>query len=251
MLVAKVVFAVCLLCSQVACFFCMTAVHWFICNSKVKYQCFQVLFKSIMCKLPVKCMQLFFKIQILGKHEVISKGKNCILVCNHVSLVDSLLVGSVVPWHYHVRFLCRQDQIRMPILGSMLQMLQFPSIDFLEGNKAIGSTVASAMQQCKDWIAVQDDGHPKMPVIFAEGLQNFQTGTLLPFKKGAFELAMQTGVPIVPCVLKNTTWLLEQTAKAKGCVALQVLNREYTGMTSVEQVMQECYQDMNATFKQD
>jgi 1-acyl-sn-glycerol-3-phosphate acyltransferase len=33
-------------------------------------------------------------------------------------------------------------------------------------------------------------------------------GELLPFKKGAFHLALQTNAPIVPVAIKNTDWMM-------------------------------------------
>jgi lysophosphatidate acyltransferase len=33
-------------------------------------------------------------------------------------------------------------------------------------------------------------------------------GELLPFKKGAFHLALQTGAPVVPVAIKNTDWMM-------------------------------------------
>lgn len=44
--------------------------------------------------------------------------------------------------------------------------------------------------------------------IYAEGTRSgFETPELLPFKKGAFHLALQTGFPIVPVVFSNTSHL--------------------------------------------
>ena len=33
-------------------------------------------------------------------------------------------------------------------------------------------------------------------------------GELLPFKKGAFHLALQTDAPIIPVAIKNTDWMM-------------------------------------------
>jgi 1-acyl-sn-glycerol-3-phosphate acyltransferase len=43
--------------------------------------------------------------------------------------------------------------------------------------------------------------------VFAEGTRALP-GELLPFKKGAFHLALQTGAPVVPIAIKNTDWMM-------------------------------------------
>jgi 1-acyl-sn-glycerol-3-phosphate acyltransferase len=43
--------------------------------------------------------------------------------------------------------------------------------------------------------------------VFAEGTRGLP-GELLPFKKGAFYLAVQTDAPIVPVAIKNTDWMM-------------------------------------------
>lgn len=43
--------------------------------------------------------------------------------------------------------------------------------------------------------------------VFVEGTRAMP-GELLPFKKGAFHLAIQTGVPVVPVAIRNTDWMM-------------------------------------------
>jgi 1-acyl-sn-glycerol-3-phosphate acyltransferase len=43
--------------------------------------------------------------------------------------------------------------------------------------------------------------------VFVEGTRAMP-GELLPFKKGAFHLALQTDAPIVPVAIKNTDWMM-------------------------------------------
>jgi 1-acyl-sn-glycerol-3-phosphate acyltransferase len=43
--------------------------------------------------------------------------------------------------------------------------------------------------------------------VFVEGTRAMP-GELLPFKKGAFHLAIQTGARIVPVAIKNTDWMM-------------------------------------------
>jgi 1-acyl-sn-glycerol-3-phosphate acyltransferase len=52
---------------------------------------------------------------------------------------------------------------------------------------------------------VMDDGYSFG--VFVEGTRGMP-GELLPFKKGAFHLALQTDAPIIPVAIKNTDWMM-------------------------------------------
>ena len=71
------------------------------------------------------------------------------------------------------------------------------AIDRSNPEKALRS-----MQKAK---SVLEDGYSFG--IFAEGTRAMP-GELLPFKKGGFHLALQTGAPIVPVAIKNTDHLM-------------------------------------------
>ena len=62
--------------------------------------------------------------------------------------------------------------------------------------------------------------------IFPEGTRSYaEEPTLLPFKKGAFHMAIQAGVPIVPVVMRNAGELLAPRAKVvrPGTIDVAVL----------------------------
>ena len=59
-----------------------------------------------------------------------------------------------------------------------------------------------SMQKARD---VMENGYSFG--VFAEGTRAMP-GELLPFKKGAFHLAMQTGADVVPVAIKNTDWMM-------------------------------------------
>ncbi|MGH3433929.1 MAG: lysophospholipid acyltransferase family protein, partial [Thermocrispum sp.] len=67
-------------------------------------------------------------------------------------------------------------------------------------------------------------------VIFPEGART-TTPVLAPFRKGAFHLAMQAGVPLVPIVLRNTGELMWRRSKLvnPGIVQVAVLDPVPTG----------------------
>ncbi|MEZ5502705.1 MAG: lysophospholipid acyltransferase family protein [Halioglobus sp.] len=80
-----------------------------------------------------------------------------------------------------------------PILGKVLELGGVVFIDRADGKSAI-----SAMRPLVD--AMRKEG--KSVVIAPEGTRTVSP-RLAPFKKGAFHLAMQAGVPMVPIVIHN------------------------------------------------
>lgn len=74
--------------------------------------------------------------------------------------------------------------------------------------------------------------------IFAEGTRSYATkAELLPFKKGAFHLAVQAGVPIVPVVVGNYSNVLNLRKKVftGGKIPVKVLPAiQTTGMTPAD-----------------
>jgi len=49
----------------------------------------------------------------------------------------------------------------------------------------------------------------KSVLIFAEGTRT-HTGSLLPFKRGAFSIAARSGIPIIPVAINNTFSILQK-----------------------------------------
>src|SRR3546814_1354734 len=83
----------------------------------------------------------------------------------------------------------------IPILGKLMEWGGTVFVDRANGKSAI-----RAMEPLVD--AIRQDG--KSICIAPEGTRTL-TPKLGPFKKGAFHLAMQAGVPIVPIVIHNAT----------------------------------------------
>jgi putative phosphoserine phosphatase/1-acylglycerol-3-phosphate O-acyltransferase len=83
----------------------------------------------------------------------------------------------------------------IPILGKLMEWGGTVFVDRADGKSAI-----KAMEPLVD--AIRQEG--KSICISPEGTRSL-TPKLEPFKKGAFHLAMQAGVPIVPIVIHNAT----------------------------------------------
>jgi 1-acyl-sn-glycerol-3-phosphate acyltransferase len=121
--------------------------------------------------------------------EHVSGDAPMVVVSNHVSWFDVFAIASVLPGTFH--FVAKKELERIPIFGSAWKAAGHISID--------RSNRASAIQSLRE--AGQKIRHERgAVVIFPEGTRS-RTGRLQPFKKGAFMLAVEAGVPVVPTVV--------------------------------------------------
>ena len=115
----------------------------------------------------------------------------CVIVVNHQSNYDLFILGSVVP---HRTVTIGKTSLRwIPIFGQ---------IYWLAGNVLIerGNAAKAKAAMLKTTDTLQ---HKNISIwVFPEGTRNMGEG-LLPFKKGAFQMAIAAGVPIVPICCSN------------------------------------------------
>jgi 1-acyl-sn-glycerol-3-phosphate acyltransferase len=123
--------------------------------------------------------------------ERIDPDRPCIYVANHQSTLDIWLMILLLP--VSTRFVAKDALFRIPILGWALSSAGFIPIDRSNHNSAMRSLEKAAVKI--------RSGRPL--VMFPEGTRS-RDGNLAPFKKGAFHLALQAGVPVVPVSLQGT-----------------------------------------------
>ncbi|MEZ5570416.1 MAG: HAD-IB family hydrolase [Halioglobus sp.] len=115
-----------------------------------------------------------------------------VFVFNHQSKADVVIAAKLL--RRDIAGVGKQEiKKETPILGLVMELGGVVFIDRADGKSAI-----SAMKPLID--AMRKEG--KSVVIAPEGTRTVSP-TLAPFKKGAFHLAMQAGVPIVPIVIRN------------------------------------------------
>lgn len=127
----------------------------------------------------------FYRIRVVGREQVPGSGP-AILVANHVSFIDGLLVNFAV--RRPVRFIVAQKYFRMWWLKWILRRIGAVPIIQDGGPKAIRSALAAAGKAL-------DAGD--LVCIFAEG-EITRTGNVLPFKRGIEKIAHGRSAPIVP-----------------------------------------------------
>jgi 1-acyl-sn-glycerol-3-phosphate acyltransferase len=123
--------------------------------------------------------------------EHLATRETYLVMSNHQSLYDIPVLFQVVG--PNIRMITKKELFRVPIFGGALTAAGFISIDRTDRNAAIRSLRRACELLATGthvWIA-------------PEGTRSL-SGALLPFKKGAFYLAFEAGLPILPVTLQGT-----------------------------------------------
>jgi 1-acyl-sn-glycerol-3-phosphate acyltransferase len=120
-----------------------------------------------------------------------------VAVANHESYADIFLI-SHLPWE--MKWLAKEALFRIPVMGWTMRLAG--DIPIKRGARgSAGAALAACRDRLERRVSV---------MIFPEGTRS-RGGELLPFKDGAFALAVDTGAPILPIVVAGT-----RHAMAKG-----------------------------------
>jgi 1-acyl-sn-glycerol-3-phosphate acyltransferase len=123
--------------------------------------------------------------------EHLRHGETYLVMSNHQSLYDIPVLFHVVG--PNIRMITKKELFRVPVFGNALAAGGFISIDRSDRRAAIRSLDRAR--------ALLDSGTHVW--IAPEGTRS-RTGRLLPFKKGAFYLAFEALLPILPVTLRGT-----------------------------------------------
>src|SRR3954469_22073058 len=133
-----------------------------------------------------------WKVEVTGR-ERIPPGP-CVLVANHQSMAD---IVACMALRAQFKFVSKASLFSLPVVGWMMRLARYVSV--VRGRPR---SMRKMMQDCAGWL------RRGMPVLlFPEGTYS-QGGEMLPFKRGAFELAIGAKVPLVPVLLTGTTGLV-------------------------------------------
>lgn len=119
--------------------------------------------------------------------EKLDRSRPYIYVSNHASLFD--IVSVVVVIDKHVRFIAKKEISRIPIFGWAIARANI-MID-----RKSPTDSAHSLEKAAERIS-----HGESAILFAEGTRT-RDGNLLPFKRGAFALAVRAGVHVVPLTI--------------------------------------------------
>ncbi len=121
-----------------------------------------------------------------------------IIMSNHVSNLDPPVLLPSIPGVNSV--VLKQSLMRIPLLGTAMRLGRFVPVSRGRSQEDARRSVQAAA----DALA-----HGMHILVFPEGTRS-PDGQLLPFKKGAFFLAVETGAPIVPTVVTGTAKMMSR-----------------------------------------
>lgn len=131
------------------------------------------------------------------------KERPVVFVGNHQTELDILMLGCVFPKYTSVT--AKKSLKYIPFLGWFMSLSKTVFIDRANRttSRAAFDTAAETMKHTRQNV-----------FIFPEGTRSYaSTPTMLPLKKGAFHLAVQAQVPIVPVVCANYNHILDTKNK--------------------------------------
>ncbi|KAH6712381.1 hypothetical protein BKA61DRAFT_84496 [Leptodontidium sp. MPI-SDFR-AT-0119] len=126
-------------------------------------------------------------------NDYLNKTRPAIFIGNHQSELDVLMLGCIFPHHCSVT--AKKSLKSMPFLGWFMSLSGTVFIDRANSTNARNALAGASEEITREKQSVY---------MFPEGTRSYaKEPMLLPFKKGAFHLAVQAGVPIVPVVVAN------------------------------------------------
>jgi 1-acyl-sn-glycerol-3-phosphate acyltransferase len=118
------------------------------------------------------------------------EGGPFVVVANHQSILDILMLARLPR---EMKWVAKESLFKVPVAGWMLRMAG--DIAIRRGDAESGG---EALARAKAYLA-----RGMSVMIFPEGTRSAK-GTLLPFKSGAFRLAIDAGVPVLPIAVHGT-----------------------------------------------
>jgi putative phosphoserine phosphatase/1-acylglycerol-3-phosphate O-acyltransferase len=134
------------------------------------------------------------RLRVDGEENLWS-SRPAVFIFNHQSSLDALIVGSLL--RRDITAVAKKEAARDPRFAPLGLLMDVAYVDRSDSKKA-RSALEPVLEKLRNGVSL---------VIAPEGTRT-PTPRLAPFKKGAFHIALQAGVPIVPIVIRNAGELM-------------------------------------------
>ncbi|KAF9226725.1 1-acylglycerol-3-phosphate O [Gyrodon lividus] len=162
---------------------------------------------------------LDLKVEVEGEEHL--QTRPTVMVGNHQSMLDILYLARMFPQKASIM---AKRELQWTPLGPWMFMSGAIFIDRGNSTKAHKSLEAAGEEMKKEGISL---------MMYPEGTRhNDVVPALLPFKKGAFHLAVEAGLPVTPVVCENYWRVYHKGVFGTGTIRVRVLPPiQTTGLT--------------------
>ncbi len=143
------------------------------------------------------CRLLLLPVRVTG-HENISKTQSYVFVANHQGAFDIYLIYGFLGRNF--KWMMKQSLRNIPLVGKACESAGFIFVD-KHSPKSIQHTYEQARKVLTGGTSL---------VVFPEGARSF-TGHMGVFRKGAFQLAEELKLPVVPVTIDGSFQVLPRT----------------------------------------
>ena len=166
------------------------------------------------------------KVKVIGMDNV-EPGVSYVFASNHRSYLDTATLFFYTGTR--MGLVAKKELLKVPVLGQGMGFVNIIAIDRTNPARALDSMAKAR--------SVLERGNSFG--VFVEGTRAMP-GELLPFKKGAFHLAVQTDTPIVPVAIRNSDWMMgkRQGLAFAGTIEMVLLPPISTKGKTEEHVME-------------
>jgi 1-acyl-sn-glycerol-3-phosphate acyltransferase len=134
-----------------------------------------------------------WKFDIKGREKAV-RGTTYVIISNHQSILDILMINCL---RYRFRWISKIENTKVPVLGWYLRMAGYITVN--RGNEESKEEMLEKSYRClNSGISI---------MIFPEGTRSMDNEIGF-FRRGAFQLAIQANVPILPVIIDGTGGIL-------------------------------------------
>ena len=191
----------------------------------------------IFCFYIVRCVE----------KEALPEGPY-IIAANHTSYLDIFFMYSMLPKHPFV-FLGKSEILTYPIIRTYFKNLNIPVFRF--DRKKVGVSFQLALEAIEEGWSL---------VIFPEGtIPEVDITKMMPFKNGAFKIAKEANVPIVPITFTTNHLLFSDPTMVFGPARPGVsrfyigkyISKELVAQKSFTELKELCFSRVEAPLKKE
>lgn len=184
------------------------------------------------------CTLLFIRVKVVGR-ENIDKKQSYVFVANHQGAFD---IWSIFGYLGHnFKWLMKKGLEKIPFVGFACKVSGHVFVDDSKIS-SIRETIAESEETLRDGMSL---------VIFPEGSRSWD-GKMIPFKRGAFMLASEFNLPVVPLTIDGSFYLMPRFTynATPGTIVLTIHKPIYPGESgfNTKKLMAQCREEIEISL---